>query len=70
MVFFDGYFVVKGTMIYTSIIKILFQRIKHPFFSRLSKVNATLIDNAQELNAVLPMHNLIEYQQKLFKCIR
>ena len=34
-----------------------------PFVSYISKINNTLIDNAVDLNIVMPMYNLIEYSQ-------
>ena len=34
-----------------------------PFSSCISKTNYTLIDNAEDLDVVMPMHNLIEYSK-------
>ena len=34
-----------------------------PFRSCISKINSTLIDNAQDFNRVMPMYNLLEYSQ-------
>ena len=34
-----------------------------PFRSCISKMNNTLIDNAEDLNIVMPMYNLLEYSQ-------
>ena len=34
-----------------------------PFRSCISKINSTLIDNAEDLDIVMPMHNLLEYSQ-------
>ena len=31
-----------------------------PFFCCISKINNTLIDNAEDLDMVMPMHNLLE----------
>ena len=46
-----------------------------PFTSCISKMKNTLIDNAEDLVVVMPMHNLLEYsknyrkQQKAFGII-
>ena len=34
-----------------------------PFISCVSKINNTLIDNAEDLNVVVPMSNLLEYSK-------
>ena len=34
-----------------------------PFRSCISKINSTLIDNAEDLDIVIPMYNLLEYNQ-------
>ena len=34
-----------------------------PFGSSISKINSTLIDNAEDLHIVMPMHKLLEYSQ-------
>ena len=38
-----------------------------PFFSCISKINNTVIDNAQDLNIVMPMYNLVEYSKNYSK---
>ena len=38
----------------------------HHFFSYTSKINNTLIDNA-DLDVVMPMHNLLEYSKNCEK---
>ena len=38
-----------------------------PFISCISKVNNKLIDNAEDLDIVLPMYNLIEYSKNYRK---
>ena len=48
----DAYIVVKGR-IYVSA----------PFRSCITKINSTLIDNAEDLDTVVPMYNLLEYSQ-------
>ena len=37
-----------------------------PFRSCISKINSTLIDNAEDLDIVMPMCNLLEYSQNYF----
>ena len=34
-----------------------------PFLSCISKTNSTLIDNAEDLDIIMPMCNLLEYSQ-------
>ena len=34
-----------------------------PFISYISKVNNTFIDNAEDLDIVMPMYNLLEYSK-------
>ena len=38
-----------------------------PFTSSISKINNTLIDNAEHLNIVMPIYNLIEYSKNYSK---
>ena len=38
-----------------------------PFFSCISKINNTLIDNAEDLRIVMPLYNLLEYSQNYRK---
>ena len=38
-----------------------------PFISCISKINDVLIENAEDLNVVMPMHNLLEYSKKYSK---
>ena len=38
-----------------------------PFISRISKINNTLIDNAEDLDIVMPVYNLIEYSKNYSK---
>ena len=62
----DAYIVVKGTIT----VEGAENRDKHnrnlvlknnaPFISYISKINNTLIDNAEDLDIVIPMHNLLE----------
>ena len=34
-----------------------------PFIARISKINNTLIDNAEHLDVAMPMYNLLEYSK-------
>ena len=38
-----------------------------PFLSCISKINNTLIDNAEDLDIVMPMYNLLEYSKNYRK---
>ena len=38
-----------------------------PFVSCISKINNTLIDNAEDLDVVMPMYNLLEYSKNIQK---
>ena len=38
-----------------------------PFLSCISKINNTLIDNAEDLDTVMPMYNLLEYRKNYGK---
>ena len=38
-----------------------------PFISYISKINNTLIDNAEDLDVAMPMYNLIEYSKNYRK---
>ena len=38
-----------------------------PFTNCVSKINAVKIDNAEELDVVMPMHNLLEYHKNYKK---
>ena len=38
-----------------------------PFVSCISKINNTLIDNAEDLDVVMPMYNLLEYTKNYRK---
>ena len=41
-----------------------------PFISCISKINGKLVENAEDLDTVMPMYNLLEYSKKLSKNIR
>ena len=38
-----------------------------PFISCISKINSTLVDNAEDLDIVMPMYNLLEYSKNYGK---
>ena len=61
-----AYIVVKGKITVTNPNKIVYGKklslkINAPFLSCNSKINNTLIDNAEDLDIVMPMYNLLEY---------
>ena len=70
--FSDVYFVVKGTITVTDPDddaydkKIAFKN-NAPFISCISKTNNTLTDNAEDLDVVMPMYNLLEYSKNYLK---
>ena len=71
--FSDAYIVVKGkgTVARTSSRsrknRPLAFKNNSPFISCIPRVNNTLIDNAEDLDVVMPMYNLIEYRKKYRK---
>ena len=63
----DAYIVVKGTITVEGDYnaqerdkKLNFKN-NSPFRSRISKINNTFIDNAEDLDIVMPTYNLLEY---------
>ena len=68
----DAYIVVKGKIIATALNndaydkKLAFKN-NAPFTSCISKINNTLIDNAEDLHIVMPMYNLLEYRKNYRK---
>ena len=63
--FSDAYIVAKGMITVTdpnsgNYDKKLAFKNNTPFTSCISKINDTLIDNAEDLDAVIPMYNLLE----------
>ena len=38
-----------------------------PFMSCISKINGVLVENAEDLDVVLPMYNLLEYSKNYSK---
>ena len=70
--FSDSYIVVKGTITVTdpndaSYDKKLALKNNVPLTSCTSKINNTLIDNAEDLDIVIPMYNLLEYSKNYRK---
>ena len=68
----DAYIVLKGKITVTNpdnnaYDKKLSLRNNAPFLSCISKINNTLIDNAEDLDIVMPMYNLIEYSKNYRK---
>ena len=64
----DAYIVLKGTITVTDPNDVNYDKklaIKNnaPFTSCISKTNNTLIDNAEDLDIVIPMYNLLEYSK-------
>ena len=47
--------------------KKLFFKNNAPFIKCISKINGTKIDNADDLDVVMPMYNLLEYSKNYKK---
>ena len=70
--FSDPYIVVKGTITITNpndenYKNKLFLKNNAPFTSCISKINNALIDNAEDLDIVMPMYQLLEYSKNYRK---
>ena len=70
--FSDVYIVVKGKVTVTdpnnnACDKKLAFKNNAPFVSCISKINNTIIDNAEDLDVVMPTYNLIEYSKNYSK---
>ena len=68
----DAYIVVKGTITVAdpnnnAYYRKLVYKNNTPCISCISKINNTLIDNAEDLDIVMPMYNLIEYSKNYSK---
>ena len=70
--FSDAYIVVKGTI---TVVRpnnakrnksVAFKN-NAPFINCISKINGVQIDNAEYLDVVMPMHNLLEYRKNYKK---
>ena len=70
--FSDAYIVVKGDIIVTSPNnakrnKAVAFKNNAPFINCISKINGIKIDNAEDLDVVMPMYNLLEYSKNYKK---
>ena len=70
--FSDAYIVVKGTITVTNPEnnahdKKLAYKDNAPFVSCISRINNTIIDNAEDLDVVMSMYNLLEYNKNYSK---
>ena len=74
--FSDAYIVVKGTITLPKTnggriidLRNRFLAFKNnaPFTNCISKINNVLIDNAEDLDVVMPMYNLLEYSKNYRK---
>ena len=68
----DAYVVVKGKITVTNpnnnaYDKKLALKNNVPFLSCISKINNTLVDNAEDLDIVMPTNNLLEYSKNYRK---
>ena len=71
----DAYIVVKGEFTVTepnndAYVKKLAFKNNAPFISCIWKINNRLIDNAEDLDIVVPMYNLLEYSKSYSKTTR
>ena len=70
--FSDAYIVVKETITFTNPDngkrnKSLAFKNNAPFINFISKINGVKIDNAEDLDVVMPMYNLLEYSKNYRK---
>ena len=70
--FSDAYIVVKGTITVTNPDnakrnKSVAFKNNAPFINCISKINGVQIDNAEDLDVVMPMYNLLEYSKNYKK---
>ena len=70
--FNDAYIIVKGTITDTNPdnaerIKPVTFKNNAPFINWISKINGVKINNAEDLDVVMPMYNLLEYSQNYRK---
>ena len=68
----DAYIVVRGTINVTDSNNNAYDKKRTfknnaPFISCIAKINNTLADNAEDLDIVMPMYNLIEYSKSYSK---
>ena len=70
--FSDAYIVIKGDIIVTNPNnakrnKAVAFKNNAPFINYISKINGVKIDNAEDLDVVMPMYNLLEYSKNYKK---
>ena len=70
--FGDAYIIVKGVITVTNPndakrIKVVTFKNNAPFINCISKINGIKIDNAEDLDVVMPMYNLLEYSKNYRK---
>ena len=75
----DAYILVKGTISVNNTaagadanntkIKVIFKNCA-PFTNFISEINNTQVDNAKDIDIVMPMYNLIEYSDNYAKTLR
>ena len=63
----DAYFLVKGTITVNNTNKKVMFKNCAPFTNCISEINNTQIDNAKDIDIVMPMYNLIEYSDNYAK---
>ena len=63
----DAYILLKGNITVTAApeTQVTFKNCA-PFTKSITKINGATINDAENLDLVMPMHNLIEYTSKLF----
>ena len=74
--FSDAYILVKGTITVSNTAgdaavnntnkKVIFKNCA-PFISCITEINNTQVDNAEDIDIVMPMYNLIEYRDACSK---
>ena len=72
---FSDAYIVKGNIIVTNPNnakrnKAVAFKSNAPFINCISKINDIKIDNAEDLDAVMPMYNLLEYSKNYRKTTR
>ena len=70
--FSDAYIIVKGTIIVTEPDNVKRNKAvafknNAPFINCISKINGVKIDNAEDLDVVMPMYNLLEFSKNYRK---
>ena len=73
--FSDAYIAVKGNITVTNpdnakTNKVVAFKNNAPFINCISKINSVKIDKVEDLDVVMPMHNLLEYSKNYRKTTR